>query len=246
MTSTEKRPLSASAPENDLKRSKNEEEAPAWAEKLFSSMEARITTHVSTVIEEKLAKLDIITERCNNMEENILKNEGDIAELFEQNIQLKAALAEQVDRGLRNNVTVCEIPRAATERSWNDTRKVLADNLAGISSPEKDSAYWVTALERAHRAPGKPREGKTQVIFALFKFYDDVEYVLDLFKKPGVKTFQVYEQFSDDTTERRKKALALRKQLKAADPTIKGYIKYPATLKIRKLDDTRYNTVKIF
>ena len=70
--------------------------------------------------------------------------------------------------------------------------------------------------------------------------------MLDLFKKPGVKTFQVYEQFSDDTTERRKKALALRKQLKEADPTIKGYIKYPATLKIRKLDDERYNIVKIF
>ena len=138
MTSTEKRPLSASAPENDdIKRSKNEEEAPAWAEKLFSSMEARITTNVSAVIDEKLAKLDIISERCNNMEENILKNQEDIGELFEQNIQLKAALAEQIDRGLRNNVTVCEIPRAATERTWNDTRKVLADNLASISSPEK-------------------------------------------------------------------------------------------------------------
>ena len=205
-----------------------------------------MTSDLTAVIDEKMKKLDVITQRCDNMEDNIHKNSDDIALLFQENQELKEELAEQIDRGMRSNLTVAGVGKLPQERTWDDTRAALASELAKISVPEKSAQYWIAAIDRAHRAPRAPA-GKTLVINAKFKFYDDVEYLLELFKKPNTKyTFQVYQQFSERTSERRKKALALRKQMKDADKLIKGYVKYPAILRIKKPSDSDYQTVATF
>ena len=209
-------------------------------------MEVKLTSQLTSVIDLRLQKLDVVSERCNNMKDRIYKNSEDIAELFRENRELKQALAEQIDRGMRNNLNITGIIRNPTEKSWDDCRDVLATELAKASStPDKNVAYWTSAIERAHRAPAKP--GNIPVIHSKFKIWDDVNYILDLFKKPNAKLgFQAFEQFSERTSERRKKALARRKELKAADPTIKAYVRYPADLRIKKLTDNDYKTVATF
>ena len=247
MNSTEKRSLSASAPENDdQKRPRNDEEAPAWAVNLFNSMEERITSQLTSIIDLRMQKLELVSQRCDSMEDSINKNSEDIVELFNENRELKQALAEQIDRGMRNNLNITGIIRNPTEKSWDDCRDVLATELAKASStPDKNVAYWTSAIERAHRAPAKP--GNIPVIHSKFKIWDDVNYILNLFKKPNAKLgFQAFEQFSERTSERRKKALARRKELKAADPTIKSYVRYPADLRVKKLTDNDYKTVATF
>ena len=209
-------------------------------------MEVKLTSQLTSIIDLRLQKLDVVSERCDIMEDSIDKNSENIAELFNENRELKQALAEQIDRGMRNNLNVTGIIRIPTEKSWDDCRDVLAAELAKASStPDKNAAYWTSAIERAHRAPAKP--GNIPVIHSKFKSWDDVNYILDLFKKPNAKFgFQAFEQFSERTSERRKKALARRKELKAADPTIKSYVRYPADLRVKKLTDNDYKTVATF
>ena len=79
-----KRVLSDSAPLNpNEKRQKSDDVAPAWDEKLFATIEVRLSDVDAnlTSVNQKLSKLEIIEERCDDMENYIAKNADDIAEI---------------------------------------------------------------------------------------------------------------------------------------------------------------------
>ena len=50
----------------------------------------------------------------------------------------------------------------------------------------------------------------------------------------------VTQMFSAALTSRRNAAMMERKELKAQDPTLQGYVKYPAILMIKKQEEPNY------
>ena len=153
---TSKRALSASAPENDPKRLKEDATAPAWAVNLFSTMKNELKNDLTSVIDERMSRLEIINEqvneRCDDMEVKIDKNADDIAKLFAENKQLKEALAKCNDTNMRNSLTICGVKRAQGEKFWSHTREALAVAL------EKMTPLRTTTLTGT-----RPSRGLTEV-----------------------------------------------------------------------------------
>ena len=248
---TSKRALSASAPENDPKRLKEDATAPAWAVNLFSTMKNELKNDLTSVIDERMSRLEIINEqvneRCDDMEVKIDKNADDIAKLFAENKQLKEALAKCNDTNMRNSLTICGVKRAQGETFWSHTREALAVALEKMTPPAYDYAYWHKAIERAHRGRSEP--GKTPVIHVRMHSWQDWELLTNLFKNPNVSNpdrVQIYEKYSEHTSDRRKLAIALRYQKKLEFPGCKAHVKYPADLYLKKVGEIKYTCIAKF
>ena len=56
----------------------------------------------------------------------------------------------------------------------------------------------------------------------------------------------VREQFCTNTTKRRNDALMYRKSYKAANPGVKAYIAFPATVKVLAPNEEKYRVEKVF
>ena len=154
---------------------------------------------------------------------------------------LKLDLAEQIDRGLRNCLTVHNVPLTKQRESWDETKAVLAKFLSTEVSKEVSEVEWAKRIQRAHR-------GRTTVIHANFKFWEDAEEVRDKFREQNGKIDGkfVNDKHSDHTSERRQKAYEARKKYRANNPNSKLYIKYPAILMCKDVDDAKYNPLKYF
>lgn len=249
-----KRPLSASAPENEQKRLREDEGAPAWAISLFSQMKFELTN----VIDERMGRIEQfhneVNECCNDidvrldcLEGKVLKNEEDIAELLDENKKLKAALADCTDRNMRNSLTICGVTKGQNERYMAHTRQTLATALVKITPAEYDYDYWLNAIERAHR--GKQEPGKTPVIHVRILNWQDWDLLINLFRKPNHTNpdkLEIYEKYSEHTTQRRKLALALRKEKLKEFPGCKANVRYPANLFIKKNGEEHYTCVARF
>ena len=51
-------------------------------------MEVRLTSQLTSIIDLRLQKLDVVSERCDIMEDSIDKNSENIAELFNEQVTL--------------------------------------------------------------------------------------------------------------------------------------------------------------
>ena len=251
---TSKRPLSASAPENEQKRPREDECPPAWAINLFSQMKHELTniiddrmSRLERVHEEVNERCDDIEARMDGMEDRLKKAEDDVASLQAENTNLKGALAESNDRGMRNSLTICNVRKGPNEKYMAHTRQTLAAALAKITPVNNDYEYWVKAIERAHR--GKQVPGKVPVIHVRILNWQDWDLLVNLFRKPNHHNpdkLEIYEMYSEHTNQRRKLALALRKEKIKEFPGCKVHLKYPANLFVKKDGEERFTCVARF
>ena len=248
------------------RRSEIDDVPPAWAERLFAAMENKLSMVDAklTRVDEKLSALDLVQERCDDMDDHIAKNADDIVDLREdiaalriENRELRDKLDEKADKvevakvtdtTLRQSMTVCRVEKAPGEKYWNHTKHALATALAGLTPADKGYDHWYKRIERAHR--GKTTPGKIPVIHMKFRSWVDWDYFNNLFKgdqKPdNPDGIQFYEKYSEHTGERRKKALALRYDIRKENKAIKAYIKYPADLHVKKPGEQKYTCVAKF
>ena len=229
------------------KRAKVEEEMPNWAKMMFTQIQEsnRQNTNqiVATVNELKndIGKIqesvEIVEQRCNDIEEKHFETSAEVEELRKEVKGLKLDLASQTDRGLRNSLTIHNIPYSKERETWNETEAVLATFL----SKNVSTADWGSRIERAHR-------GRTTVIHVMFKHYEFAEEIRDKFMEKGGKINNnfVNDKFSEHTQERRQRAYEARKKYRLENPTSKLYIKYPASLMCKDFGDRSYRVMQQF
>ena len=273
----QKRNLSDSAELPGEKRQKDEDDMPDWAQKLFGeigSLREDVSKNFSELdakvsgVEEKMGALDSLNNRIDEIEGVVVNNsediadiKGDVRKLTQENstlremierLQVEKASAEKVtkmhDEQLRNSMTICNVARPRTEKSWLDCKNTLAKALDAITSAEYSQRYWFRAIQRAHRA--KQEAGKTPIIHAKFVSWADKDFLMNLLlgtdAPPNPDNIEFYDKFSEETEERRKAALARRKEIRGRDKKIKAYIRFPADLMVKKPGDPEYECVQKF
>ena len=250
--------------------------APDWAAGFFSAFQKQLTeiNKKVTDVHDRLGALEVIEQRCEDMTGYIVKNTDDIVkntdditdlkiaveELRAENVVLRKALEDKADidyvdekdakitdDALRKSMTVCGVVMTGPENRWGDTKRVLANSLATLT-PDLDSDAWFKKIERAHR--GGKKEGKIPVIHCKYKSWGSQDRVMNIFRgeNPPANPMKLefYEKFHEHTEARRKKAIAMRKEIREDDKSIKAYVKYPAILRVKKQGELKYTDVAEF
>ena len=68
---------------------------------------------------------------------------------------MKLQVDDQIDRGLRETVTVNGIPVSGPTETWEQCKALLADQLSSLSNGIHKPSFFGDAIIRAHRGKGK-------------------------------------------------------------------------------------------
>ena len=158
---------------------------------------------------------------------------------------LSELVEDRTNRQLRSTLIFKGVPKQPQEKSWNDTRQVLAssvNSLLGI--PQKEAS---NLFERIHR--GKDREYGPPHIYCKVYNWNNSEKLKDDFlnlNKKNKSRIRCEQKYGPRTTNRRNQALILRKSLKEDGEIVSGYVKFPARLMVKRDGENAYTELKDF
>ena len=138
----------------------------------------------------------------------------------------------------------------ANENSLSDTKSVLIDQISR-ALPETTKKEISNNTERAHRvhSKGTSPNGSPPYLVEKMVNWEFSEKVKSAFVQENQKCrSRVFDSqmYSKSLTLRRNQALKDRHENKEEDPSIQGYIRYPATLIIKRPDEKKYKVEKEF
>ena len=223
-------------------------------EKRNESIKIDLLASFDKIHAELSASLQSVTDEAQSAKKMAADNAGEIVRLKStidslvdankvQSTEIKKMrerIEERTNRQLRNTLVVKGIPEPAHERTWNDTKQVLAESIAEslqISVP-------TTIFERAHRSNFAGRNGEKRGrrdIFVRVHDWNVSEKMKEDFRALRMKNrncqVSVDQKFGPRTTSRRNYALFQRKTLKENGDIFAGYIAYPAKLMVKKTNN---------
>ena len=190
---------------------------------------------------------DVAKQMAADNANEILRLKSTVETLVDTNkVQAKAIavlterVEERTNRQLRNTLVFKGIPEPEYERTWEDTKSVLAEAVAS-TLPGLDVSITRRLFERAHRSRftgiDGSKKGKRNIFVRVFN-WNDSEKLKDDFRKARVQnnnlSISCEQKFGPLTSARRNHALSIRKDLKRNGDIFSGYIAYPAKLMIKK------------
>ena len=205
-----------------------------------------------TLVNIKDVIISSLKEELNNLKSqvNVLEGENnqrikEVAELKQQNNNLKEMIISQTDRSMRNNLVIRGMKREIKE-SWEDTEKAVINLITRHLKIEQGSTKGM--IQRAHRGSGTDRE----TIYANFYSWKDCQYVLDGFTKARINNremmIKVDQMYSKETMARRNEALKERRKLLDFKDlgVVKAHVAYPAKLMKKLKNEQKYILHKEF
>ena len=239
--------MSASSVEDSVeKKSRYEEETPSWALKMIADIEHTKNNTNKLVLDMNEMKAELrsvkndVTQLNSRVEQCEISQNAATARILvleERCKDQESKMAEQIDRSMRNSITIHNLPISKPRETWAETAaevaKFLMQHLPGD---------WSERVERAHR-------GKTNGdIHCRFESWRYADAVLELFRsnKYRINNIFVLEKFSMHTQARRDQASKVRKHFKEQNPGSKSFIRYPATVMGKKHEATRYTIINEF
>ena len=146
----------------------------------------------------------------------------------------------RTNRQMRNTLVFKGIPESKEEKSWEQTRTVLAATVSKcIPRLSKDDAYNI--FECVHRGRPNNRTPGKRNTFAKLCRWDDAESLKSDFRKLNIndKNLKIYceQKFGPLTTFRRNHAMAVRRKLMDDKAIFSGYVAFPAKLLVKKSRD---------
>ena len=219
-----------------------------------------------TIIEND-TKLAIDAGQENKEEIDNLK-----AVVAEQSVKLKTQdhllkkLSNEVDdltnRSLRTTLIFKNIPKTNHERSWDNTKNVLTHEIYQamiMDNPNITKEVIHSFIERCHRSGGNntanpvesPSNNQPAIPIIIAKisnwvFSEKIKSAFLQLNRARRSNIYVSQMHSKAITDRQNKALQHRMMLKREDPTLKGYVKYPAILMVKCCDDVGFKNEKEF
>ena len=174
-----------------------------------------------------------------------------ISNQFETIRELESEIEELKNRSLRKTLIFKNTKyQQANENSWSDTKSVLIDQISRVL-PEITKEKISKNIERAHRvrSKGTSLNGSPPYLVAKMVNWEFSEKVKSAFiqeNQSGRSQVFVSQMYSKSLTLRRDLALKDRHEMKEEDPAIQGYIRYPATLMIKRPAEKKYKVEKEF
>ena len=168
----------------------------------------------------------------------------------DQDLQVRVkALAKQMEdrtnRQLRQTMVLRNLKEDADEKTWDDTRDLVANKITELIGVEFEEAKRL--INRCHRG-GDPKyykaEKRIRPIYIAFMRWDTCEKLLHEARKQNV--FSLDYKYAPRTTVRRNNALKLRRELKTNGDIVSGYVKFPAVLMGKKSVDAKYDVIRDF
>ena len=166
---------------------------------------------------------------------------------------LEEKIEERTNRQLRETLVIRNVPELKPDESYNDTKELLAklisDNVDDVSF---DHAF--NQIKRAHRESFRKdreqdsyRKGK-RIIFAGLHSWDLCERIKESFRLKCILNrdfiISVDQKYGPLTTQRRRKALEKRKELKERGIISSGYLDFPAKLMVNYPGELKVDTGK--
>ena len=109
-------------------------------------------TELSSKIQQQIQdvndKLATLTEKTDNHGEYITDHRARIRSLEAELKKVQDDIDEQVNRNLRNNIVIKNMP--GDEKTWEETKTVVAQLLAELDG-RTDGENYLSLIERAHR-----------------------------------------------------------------------------------------------
>ena len=147
---------------------------------------------------------------------------------------------ERTNRQLRQTLIIKGVPEAPEEKTWADTKHILARTIADSVHTTEQNAYH-NVLNRVHRGRPNPRKPVRDIYANLYQ-WEHCEQLVEDFRKlnvSGQSNIRIEYKNGPRTTWRRNKALIKRKALKLSGEIISGYVAYPARLMVKRPGATR-------
>ena len=179
-----------------------------WCEDEITNMKDTHTNALTALS----TKIENITKEHDNLR-NELINISSKANIAEKKLE------EQINRSSRKSLVFRGIPESGRE-SWADTKNILSDIISAHTDISPNEAFEM--VERCHRSTFTNRTKRgtkgCRVIYALFRDWEDSQYVLDKFRTAAIRGelngVSASQKYGNITTARRNHALLVRKQLK--------------------------------
>ena len=253
--------------DKDTMESLVKEKLDSFKEKLLKDFSKMLDERTEELVNHVMQRMDEIENNVTNNTKNIKKNAEEIKILKEnyrittkENKDLKQKLedamsklsktedelGDKTNRQLRKTLIFTNVIEESSEQY--DVSAILAKTISKASQNKITETEASNFIERAHRGKAKLHsQNRTRPIYVAisdWRFSERLKEVfLDKRNKTGVFCEQMYGQ---RTTQRRNLALAKRKELKASNEIIKGYVAFPARLMVKKEGDVKYKLFKDF
>ena len=173
--------------------------------------------------------------QASKNEATILKLQGDLSALEAVNKSLFESLDDQINRSLRTTLIFKGFKEEPHE-TWIQTEKTLSEVIA--RQLNMDVGQVEDMIERAHRGNASQTRQGPRHIYAKFYSWKDSELIKENFAEQNRKhpkmNLRAEQMFSPDLTKRRNAAMLDRKKLLDDKIISNGYVKFPATLMVKK------------
>ena len=231
----------------------------------FSQKLASIEENFDKTTKEIYLKLDKIEKDTEESRIKSSKNSDEIEglkfQISDQNEQiirqneaiseLESEIEELKNRSVRKTLIFKNIKHQVNENSWSDTKNVLIYEMSKVLT-EASKEKTVTNIERAHRVQSnsetRNRSNNTPPYLvakiANWEFSERIKSAFIVENQNGNSRVFVSQMYSKSLTLRRNQALKHRYKLKEGDPSIQGYVRYPATLMIKRAGERKYRVEK--
>ena len=138
-------------------------------------------------------------------------------------------IEERTNRQLRKTLVVRGIQETESDKSWQETERLLCDKIAETLHIEPSEA--ASMIDPCHRR-GNPsyykKANKPRPIFAAMYSWKSCEEII--WKARSNRTMYVDYKYGPITTKRRNLALQKRRELINSGEIVKGHVAYPARL----------------
>ena len=177
---------------------------------------------------------------------------AEIQSLRDENHKLKADLNEEIEnstnRQLRRTLIFRNIAETKDIETYAEVKTILADVIS--SNTQIPNQVALQGIERAHRETKRTdgsRNGKRN-IYAAFHSWELAQRIIEEFRRKCIadRSFQIYvdQMYGPLTTQRRKLAYDMRKNLKDQGIITGGYVDFPARLMVNIAGDVDFDGKK--
>ena len=231
----------------------------------FSNKIVSTEDKFDTTAREIYMKMEQIEKKAEDAKTNASNNSDEIESLrfemkeqghkiskqFETISKLESEIEELKNRSLRKTLMFKNIKyQQVSESSWSATKSVLIELISRIL-PETTKEEISNNIERAHRVHSKGTSSNGSPPYLVVKmvnwaFSENVKSAFIQENQNGRSQVFVSQMYSKSLTLRQNQALKHRLEMKEEDPSIQGYIRYPATLMIKRPGEKKYKVEKDF
>ena len=191
------------------------------------------------------------SDEIESLKFEMIEQSEKISKQFETISELESEIEELKNRSLKKALIFKNIKyQQADKSSSSETMSVLIDQISRVL-PETTKEEILKNIEIAHRVCRKGTSSNGSPLYLVVKmvnceFSEKVKWAFIQENQNGQSQVFVSQMYLKSLTLCPNQALQHQHEIKEEDPSIKGYIRYPDTLMIKRSGEKKYKVEKEF